>query len=347
MKTLTLLLALSLYLLPNPTHSTRNPIRLPTVDTPVLDNEGDALLPGRPYMLRSWKWTHGGLRLVSLDGATTKCPSDVIISTDLDDEGSPVVFTPADPDAPVVSRSAFLNIKFAIPTVRLCVSNVSWEVEYDEKSGQRLVKAGDVLSYQFKIESVAPVLHAYKFSYCDSGTDNCYVVGPHYGPDQQTRLALGTDEPYSISFMKAPVPLNDSTKCARNVVMSPPLTDGDPIRITPADPNATVVSPSTFQSFAFSVPTSRLCVSSVFWGIRFDRASRKYFLNSGEFVSNLSGQFKIEVVTELNAYEITYCPFGGDKCYSVGRYYDEAAGADRLALTQDFPFTVVFKKARF
>ncbi|XP_031091403.1 sporamin B-like [Ipomoea triloba] len=215
MKTLTLLFALSLYLLLNPTHSTSNPIRLPTADvavtsgeTPVVDTDGDALRAGETYYITS-----------SFRGAAS---------------------------------------------------------------------GGVQLSW-----------------------------------------------------------LNDLTKCARNVVMSPPLTDGDPIRITPADPNATVVSPSTFQSFAFSVPTSRLCVSSVFWGIRFDRASRKFFLNSGEFVSNLSGQFKIEVVPELSAYEITYCPFGGDKCYSVGRYYDEAAGADRLALTQDFPFTVVFKKARF
>ncbi|XP_031118031.1 sporamin B-like [Ipomoea triloba] len=216
MKTLTLLFALSLYLLPNPTYSTSNPIRLPTADvavtsgeTPVVDTDGDALRAGETYYITSTFWgaASGGVQLAWLD-STTKCASDVI-----------------------KSRA---------------------------------------------------------------------------------------------------------------------LTDGDPIRITPADPNATVVLPSTFQSFAFFVPTSRLCVSSVYWGIRFDRASGQYFLKSGEFVSNLSGQFKIEVVPDsfLN-YKITYCPFGTDKCYNVSTYIDESVGAERFALSADFAFTVLFKKAKF
>nr|GLL45541.1 sporamin B-like isoform X2 [Ipomoea trifida] len=203
MKALALFFTLSLYLLPNPTHSTRNPIRLPTgaSGTPVLDNEGEPLLPGRPYLLRSWKWTHGGLRLVSLDGATTLCPSDIIISNELD-YGSPIMFTPEDPNAAVVSEWTPQNIKFDIATTRLCVNNVSWEVEYDPKSGQRFVIAGDVLSHNFQIEVVAPGLNAYNITYCDSAADNCYPVGTHYGPDHQPRLALNTDEPYAITFMK-------------------------------------------------------------------------------------------------------------------------------------------------
>ncbi|XP_019173400.1 PREDICTED: sporamin B-like [Ipomoea nil] len=211
MKTLTaLLFALSLYLLPNPTHSTFNPIRLPTADdTPVLDTDGDALRPGETYFITS--------------------------------------------------------------------------------TGRGAASGGVQLAW-----------------------------------------------------------LDSATKCASNVVISRPLTEGDPIRITPAaEPNATVVLPSTFQSFAFFVATSRLCVSSVFWRIRYDQPSGQYFLSSGEFVSDISGQFKIEVAPELNAYKITYCPFGGHICYNVGRYFDESAGAARLALTEDFPFTVVFKKATF
>ncbi|XP_031128236.1 sporamin B-like [Ipomoea triloba] len=199
---LALFFTLSLYLLPNPTHSTRNPIRLPTAASggiPVVDMEGDELQPGKPYMLRSWNWTHGGVRLASLDGATTICPSDVILGCKLD-YGSTVTFTPADPNAAVVLRSSFLNIQFAVPTVRLCANNVSWEVEYEASSGQRFVKAGDVLSHPFKIESIAPGLRAYMITYCESGTDNCYEVGSHYG--QQTRLALSTDEVYAVTFMK-------------------------------------------------------------------------------------------------------------------------------------------------
>ncbi|XP_031092648.1 sporamin B-like [Ipomoea triloba] len=206
MKALALLFALSLYLLPNPIHSTRNPIRLPTAASggiPVVDDHGLPLLPGTPYILRSWNWTHGGLRLVSLDGATTQCPSDVVISSDLDEIGIPVMFTPADPNAPVVFEWTPQNIKFDIPTTRLCVNNVSWEAQYDPKSAQRFVKAGDVLSHNFQIESVAPTLHAYNITYCESGADNCYPVGTHYGPGQQLRLALSTDQPYCISFMKA------------------------------------------------------------------------------------------------------------------------------------------------
>nr|GLL45543.1 sporamin B-like isoform X2 [Ipomoea trifida] len=204
---LALFFALSLYLLPNPTHSTRNPIRLPTAAsaTPVLDIEGNEVLPGETYFIRSWKWTHGGVRLISLDGATTLCPSDVIIGTGVDN-GNPVVFTPAEPNAPVVLQSTFQNIKFDFPMVKLCVNNVSWEVEYDASSGQRFVRAGDVLSHQFKIgfgSSLNGGLNAYTITYCESGTENCYDVGTDYGHKNWPRLALSTDEPWNVWFQKA------------------------------------------------------------------------------------------------------------------------------------------------
>ncbi|XP_019173413.1 PREDICTED: sporamin B-like [Ipomoea nil] len=208
MKTLAVLLfALSLYLLPNPTHSTFNPIRLPTADdTPVLDTDGDALRAGETYFITS--------------------------------------------------------------------------------TGRGAASGGVGLAW-----------------------------------------------------------LDSATKCASNVVISGPLTNGDRIRIRPADPNATVVLLSTFQSFSFSVVTSRLCVNSVYWRIRYDQPSGQYFLSSDEFVSDISGQFKIEFVSGRDVYKITYCPFGGHICYNVGRYYDESAPALRLALDQEFAFSVKFVKA--
>nr|GLL45544.1 sporamin B-like isoform X1 [Ipomoea trifida] len=206
MKVLALFFALSLVylLLPNPTHSTRNPIRLPAAASgpPVLDIEGNEVLPGQPYYIRSWKWSHGGVRLASLNASTTLCPSDVILGDEVDN-GNPVSFTPADPDAPVILESTFQNMKFDFPMVKLCVNNVSWEVEYDPESGQRFVKAGDVFSYPFKIEPVARILPAYNITYCESGTDNnCNIVGKYYGPDLQQRLALSTDEPWVVYFQK-------------------------------------------------------------------------------------------------------------------------------------------------
>nr|ABG26224.1 sporamin A [Ipomoea x leucantha]ABG26226.1 sporamin A [Ipomoea x leucantha]ABG26228.1 sporamin A [Ipomoea x leucantha]ABG26233.1 sporamin A [Ipomoea trifida] len=140
--------------------------------------------------------------------------------------------------------------------------------------------------------------------------------------------------------------LDTMSKCASDVIVSPnDLDNGDPITITPAaaDPESTVVMASTYQTFRFNIATNKLCVNNVNWGIQHDSASGQYFLKAGEFVSDNSNQFKIEVVdANLNFYKLTYCQFGSDKCYNVGRFHDPMLRTTRLALSNS-PFVFVIK----
>ncbi|MQJ21724.1 hypothetical protein EI020_24345, partial [Escherichia coli] len=140
--------------------------------------------------------------------------------------------------------------------------------------------------------------------------------------------------------------LDMMSKCASDVIVSPnDLDNGDPITITPAaaDQEATGVMTSTYQTFRFNIATNKLCVNNVNWGIQHDSASGQYFLKAGEFVSDNSNQFKIEVVDpNLNFYKLTYCQFGSDKCFNVGRYHDHFSRTTRLALANS-PFVFLIK----
>ncbi|XP_019173338.1 PREDICTED: sporamin B-like [Ipomoea nil] len=162
----------------------------------------------------------------------------------------------------------------------------------------------------------------------------------------ETYYITSIETPHSASAGVQLAWLNSTAQCASNVVVPRCFSFGDPIRVRPTDPNAAVVLPSKFLSFEFSVSTPRVCASSVYWGIQYDRPSQQFFLNSGEFVSDLSGQFKIEVVPEHNAYKFTYCPFGGHKCYNVGLYAEVWNPLVSLALTANSSFSVVFQKAQ-
>ncbi|XP_031118066.1 sporamin B-like [Ipomoea triloba] len=208
MKALALFFALSLYLLPNPTHSTRNPIRLPTAadvaiasDTPVVDTDGDELRPGETYYIiaAAWGASGGAVKLAKLDRTPVKCPRDVTISSRND--GDPITITPADPNASVVLPSTFLSFKFDVPTNKLCVNKLYWEIQPENY----LVKTGEFVSNQsnqFKIEAL-PNLSAYKITYCPFGTDKCYNVGATIDAWWRTLRLVLTDYPTEVSFEKA------------------------------------------------------------------------------------------------------------------------------------------------
>lgn len=208
MKALALFFALSLYLLPSPAHSARNPIRLPTAvasGTPVLDTDGDELRAGDSYYIiaaQSGPSTQA-VKLAGLDWPMmSKCPSDVILS--VTDIGDPVAITPADPNATVVSLSTYLSFKFDVATNKLCVSNVYWGIQ---KSGLYFLKAGEFVpdqSNRFKIEAQPDIVNAYKITYCPFGTDSCYNVGRQIDPWWRTqRLALTDFSPFAVHFKKA------------------------------------------------------------------------------------------------------------------------------------------------
>nr|GLL45550.1 sporamin B [Ipomoea trifida] len=201
MKALALFFLLSLYLLPNPAHSSFNPIRLRTAhetassETPVEDINGNEVRAGRDYNLFSAVWAiGGGLRLVRLDSSSYECASDVIISQNEMDIGDPITITPADPEVTVVMPEAYQTLRFNIANNQLCANNQNWGIKYDDESGQYFVKAGEFVSdnsNQFKIEVVNDNLNAYKITYCQFGTEKCFNVGRYYDPSTKvTRLAL-------------------------------------------------------------------------------------------------------------------------------------------------------------
>nr|GMD92833.1 sporamin B [Ipomoea batatas] len=215
MKTLALLFffALSLYLLPNPTHSTFNPIRLPTADEPlassvlgpIVDADGNELQTGQSYYMTSviWGIGGGGLKLAGLDSSA--CPSDVIVSPNSFDLGNPITFTPADPTSTAVFPSTYQSLSFNIPTNKLCQDKLSWGAQYDRRSGEYFMKTGEFVenqSNQFKIEVVLPALNAYKMTYCGLGNNECYNVGRYTDlSSRATRLAL-SNTPYVVVFKK-------------------------------------------------------------------------------------------------------------------------------------------------
>nr|GMD82917.1 sporamin B [Ipomoea batatas]GMD91604.1 sporamin B [Ipomoea batatas] len=212
--TLALFLALSLYLLPNPTHSTFNPIRLPTADeplassasVPIVDADGNALEPSQSYYMISYTWGigGGGLKLAGLDSQSA-CLSDVIVSPNSFDLGNPITFTPADLTSTAVFPSAYQSLSFNIPTDKLCQDKAILGVQYDRRSGQyhmgqTILKKNEFT--QFKIEVVLHGLNAYKMTYCGLGINECYNVGQYIDlSSRATRLAL-SNTPFVVVFKK-------------------------------------------------------------------------------------------------------------------------------------------------
>nr|GME13113.1 sporamin B [Ipomoea batatas]GME20272.1 sporamin B [Ipomoea batatas] len=222
MKTLALLLALSLCLLSHPTSAKPKPIRLlshptsaklkpirlgtdvPIASTgaPVVDADGDALQPGGAYNITSITWGAGaGEVKLEWRDSNTKCPSDVVSWLYAD----PVVFTPADPKATAVLESSFLSFKFNVVTNFLCSGNLYWGVQHDAVSGMDFVRSDEFVENQsdrFKIERVESIMPIYLITYCPSGTDKCYYVGREFDESiKSTGLAL-SDFPFMVLFKK-------------------------------------------------------------------------------------------------------------------------------------------------
>ncbi|XP_019170082.1 PREDICTED: sporamin B-like [Ipomoea nil] len=213
MKTLALLFTLSLYLLPNPTHSSFNPIRLPTADvavasgTPVLDTDGNQLQAGETYYITS-TGSPGALTVgvrVAWSDSTTECVTRLLLSRPLLD-GQPIRIRPADPNAPVVLTSSFQSFEFITDMTRVCLGNVYWGIRYDQPTGNYLLNTTEFvpnLSSQFKIE-VVPEHNAYRITNCPFGGHNCNNVGLiDYMLHRDLRLALTANSFFSVVFKKA------------------------------------------------------------------------------------------------------------------------------------------------
>lgn len=212
MKTLLLLFTLSLYLLlilPNPTHSTRNPIRLPTADivvasdTPVRDTNGDEVRTSGVYYIVSASSEKVGLGWYN--DTNTRCPINVVLwKSEL---GIAINITPADTtDATVVLESTSLNFKFHTPLAPPCDKNLTWEVQYDSKSGLGFVKTGYiVVSYPFGRFRIMPdqAPNTYRIIHCPHPFLSCRNVSTYYDKSiGQTRLVVGygDESPLIVQF---------------------------------------------------------------------------------------------------------------------------------------------------
>nr|GMD91591.1 sporamin B-like [Ipomoea batatas]GME00728.1 sporamin B-like [Ipomoea batatas]GME08524.1 sporamin B-like [Ipomoea batatas] len=383
MKTLALLLALSLLILPNPTHSIRNnPIRLPTAahvalaasDTPVLDTDGMELQAGGVYSIHN-AGTLRGVRLVG-SGQDTECPSDVIFS--MNTSADPIIFMPADPTATKVLESTLLNFKFNVSSSPQCENNGFWQVQYDVNLQQQIVKTGDVVRSLFKIERTSPpdvVPAYYGISYCPF--DVCYGLIAYYDqPNDALHFALGNSSGLPVVFQKFTPPVLDTDGnelLARGVynIISPDEPEGE-VGLVKLDDTRECPSDVIIQNdnsgaggedrIMFTPPgfPNPLVRESTYLSIKFSPVDPtplcqnnvsweiEYDPKSGQEIVKTGDivrqLFKIErLPSTLPLYKITYCPVT-TLCYNVSHYKD-TSNAIRLALSNDNFLPVVFKKA--
>lgn len=383
MKTLTLLFALSLLILLNPTHSIRNynPIRLPTADlvalaasdTPVLDIDGDELRPGRDYTIYSFT-TGGGVRLAG----ATDCPSDVVLSND-DYSADPIIITPED-----TLESTPLTFKFNITTIPpTCENNnLFWEIHYDPESGIQIVKTGDDNVPQFKIEPVdiSPIVteiaRVYRITHCY--IDQCYNVTTFYDNSiNATRLALSDHDDnesfLQVMFQKHTPPVLDAdgyellAGAAYNILsIDEPEGEvaligldnttecpsdviiqdklGDPIMFMTMGINQLVLESIRLDIKFNSLDPNPYCSNKVYWNPQYDPISDQTFVKA---VGNYSGLFRIERAPSLpgtHFYKITYCSGSDTPCSNVATYKDKSVDATRLVLTTHTFQPFVFKR---
>lgn len=129
------------------------------------------------------------------------------------------------------------------------------------------------------------------------------------------------------------------------------VENGLPLTFTPVNPKKGVVRVSTDLNIKFSAST--VCVQSTVWKLEnFDESLGRWFVSSGGVEGNpgpatLSNWFKIDK-SEDDYYKLVFCPtvcnFCKVVCKEVGVFIDDD-GSRRLALTDDQPFRVFFKKA--
>ncbi|KAK8572085.1 hypothetical protein V6N13_047702 [Hibiscus sabdariffa] len=181
----------------------------------VLDRNGDKVLTGVRYYVVSAIWGAGGGGLAIGRESGRKCP-EVVVQRRFDlDNGSPVVFSNANPGDGVVRVSSDVRVKFVGPRDRLCPTSTVWKVQGEgESSGNRWVELGgsegepgcDTAESWFKIDK-AFIDGTYKFKYCpsacDSSATSCYEIERAVDTDGQVRLALTDSTGYPWIFVKA------------------------------------------------------------------------------------------------------------------------------------------------
>ncbi|KAK9099338.1 hypothetical protein Syun_026383 [Stephania yunnanensis] len=146
--------------------------------------------------------------------------------------------------------------------------------------------------------------------------------------------------------------------CPLSVVQMRPLSDGLPISFSPVDQPATegVVRVSTDYNFLFNF--NRIFMAAMWKREPLDKSVGKYFITSNFLFGSrfnesqtIDNHFKIEINSEFGGdvfYKLSWCPTVCSTCEKVlckdiGVHVD-TDGIWRLALTDDNPHVVVFRK---
>ncbi|KAI4299798.1 hypothetical protein L6164_033224 [Bauhinia variegata] len=182
---------------------------LTTNAEPVLDTNGDPLVPGHRYYVYPHIWgpTGGGL-LLEKTGNQNTCPVSVLPSLFEVDYGKPLVFSPLLDIATVPTDSA-LDIAFA--EVPDCAESGKWLIVDDIKREYWSVGVGgpqDHQGYQtltgyFKIHKYGS--YAYRFSFLPlvNGPMSGYI-GKAKDEDGNIRIVVtGEESSYGVVFIKA------------------------------------------------------------------------------------------------------------------------------------------------
>ncbi|KAI5671958.1 hypothetical protein M9H77_12322 [Catharanthus roseus] len=143
---------------------------------------------------------------------------------------------------------------------------------------------------------------------------------------------------------------NNQTLCPLSVVQEQlEVERGQPVTFRPENPKKGVIRVSTDVNIRFRSAFT-ICIQSNVWKLEYDEETGRYIIVTNGVEGNpgretISNWFKIEKYER--DYKLVYCPtvcnYCKVICKDVGTFIKD--GNRRLALTDDKPFRVMFKKA--
>ncbi|KAL8132680.1 miraculin-like [Apium graveolens] len=183
----------------------------------VLDIDGQELRTGTNYyILPVVRGNGGGLKINSQ--GNYQCPLGVVQEADEVNRGTPMIFSPVNPDEQIVRESSDLNVKFSGPTFICSYKNngepTVWRIDSGD-SGQTFVSLGgsvgdpgsSTIRNWFRIEKLEGGNNWYKFVYCPGVCNTCRPVCGDLGivieKSGTRRLALNTVKSFQVFFKKA------------------------------------------------------------------------------------------------------------------------------------------------
>ncbi|WMV57216.1 hypothetical protein MTR67_050601 [Solanum verrucosum] len=152
----------------------------------VLDIDGKPLNASHRYHILPayYRMRDGGVRLANLgDQSQNTCPTSVVQSKDVTDNGVAVYFMPKDRTNEHIVANSPVNIRFYLDNFNPCSNQMVWKVDHLREdvplnghtisTGEELVNPADHVSRWFQIVPVAN--NKYKLVFCPR--IKCYDIG--------------------------------------------------------------------------------------------------------------------------------------------------------------------------